>query len=67
MTGVFVRRKAMWKGRCGRLSCDSGGRDWSCEVTSQGMTKIADDPETKRKVSNRLSPRAFERAWPCLT
>lgn len=67
MTGVFVREeKPCGKADVGgRLPCDSGGRDWSCEVTSQGMTRIADDPRNQEKGINRLSPRAFERAWPC--
>ena len=32
-----------------RLSCASGGRDWSYEVTSQGTTRIADDPRNQEK------------------
>lgn len=58
MTGVFVREeKTMWKGRCGgRLSCDSGGRDWSYEVRSQGMTRIADDPRNQDKGIKQIVP-----------
>ena len=36
-------------------------RDWAYAAIRQGMPKIADDIEAKRKLWNRLSSRTFEK------